>query len=208
MEPTVRISACPSKRSNSPLRHSERLATRTGGPSCGWRFGRGLAVELDAVPLRADDEFAARGIEDRATNRFAVIHQRDADGVLGNRLHELTGTVDRIDDPDAPALESREVVLRFLRQPTVVRKRAEQLLTQDAIGFEIGRGDGIEAVVALLVASFEALFRDAENGRSRFRDGTTQHFEFGGEDRGGRHEDTTSGTGVPDDMGPDESNQA
>ncbi len=77
-------------------------ARRTGTPSGrgrddGWRVGR------------VDDALGGQG--DRTGDEVAVLPERDVDGPVRPRdLGELTGAVERVDDPDPPGEEPPRVV--------------------------------------------------------------------------------------------------
>jgi hypothetical protein len=56
----------------------------------------------------------------------SVDGEADRYGELRYAFDELTGPVDRVDDPDPLRLEALEIVLAFLRQPAVFRIPAEE----------------------------------------------------------------------------------
>ena len=66
----------------------------------------GLTVEGDPPIGGTQHELVGGRVVDPASHRLALLDQADGDRPFGDPLDELTGAVDRIDDPD-PFASSR-----------------------------------------------------------------------------------------------------
>src|SRR5690606_20375195 len=70
------------------------------------RRGDRPTVQRDAEAFGADDELPGRGIEHATGHRPAILDQADRDAPLGDAVDELLRAVERIDDPDAVAVDA------------------------------------------------------------------------------------------------------
>ena len=97
-----------------------------------------LVVEEGAVPTNGVEELAGRRVEHGAEHGLAFLHQRRRYGPFRHVAKKGVGPVDRIDHPHQAPLEPRRVVLRFLRQPAVIRPAAEQRCLQRFVDGNVG----------------------------------------------------------------------
>ena len=128
-----------SKGFHSPRFTSLRLA-RTSAPLQRGPLARPrrFAVECHAGVERAQEQFIGGWIADSSRHRPAVLHHRHRNTEFRNARDKLARAVERIDHPDAPLVQSRQIVQRFFRQPAFAF--AQQMLAQKCIDRPIGFG--------------------------------------------------------------------
>ena len=72
-----------------------------------------------------------------AQDRLAVLEKCQRDAPVDAAGDEIARAVDRIGDPHAPLGETRKIVGRFFRDPTIVGPRLDQRLVKQPVDGEV-----------------------------------------------------------------------
>jgi len=113
--------------------------------------------------------------ENDAEHREAVFREADLDAEIAVFFYKTRGTVDRVDDPHAPAGEANFGLVRlFFGQYGVVWKRGPEPVNYDAAGLSVSNGHRFVSVVGPeLLMGFKicsVVFEDQLAGDPRKRD--------------------------------------
>src|SRR6202007_668913 len=100
-----------------------------------------LAVAPAALAARRGPELAAKRCGEHAEHGHAILDQGDGDAPSRPGAEEGAGAVDRVDHPEALALDPVAVVARLLGQPAGLGVERGQLLAQVGIDREIDVAD-------------------------------------------------------------------
>jgi len=133
-----------------------------------------LAVEFGAAPALRGEAFPMQRVIDDAEAGFTAALIGDRHAELRERVREVGGAVERIDNPSMLAVVSAGAA--FLGQDRVGWKRALEHLDHGGFGFAVGLGDQIDRIrFAIDSDARETLQMDfAGRARRAHRD----HFDF------------------------------
>jgi hypothetical protein len=84
---------------------------------------------------------------DHAEDRLAVDEERDRDAPVGMAREEGARSINRVDDPDAPGIETSGVVRRLLGEPSGRGQGRAELDLEEGIDRDIGFGHRRSAVL-------------------------------------------------------------
>src|SRR5947209_1981141 len=90
----------------------DRTGQRVGGSHTCW-----LAVVGHASAKRSDYQFIGCRIADTSSDGATLFHESDGDAKFPDSADKLTGSVERIDDPDPILLQTSEIVRTLFGQP-------------------------------------------------------------------------------------------
>jgi hypothetical protein len=80
---------------------------------------------------------------EHAEHGHPVLDQRHGDAPAGAAAQIIAGAVDRVDHPDAAALDPVGCVQRLLRQPAGLRIERAQPIAQEGVHFEVDVADRV-----------------------------------------------------------------
>ncbi len=103
-----------------------------------------VLASLQPGPLagHARTDQPTRGVEGDAEDGATVDDKSNQDIELPGPFHKLIGAVERIDDPTAGRCEAVGVIRALLGKDRVIGKASRKRVPDDAVGGEVGIGDG------------------------------------------------------------------
>ena len=107
-----------------------------------WLTRNGLPFSSARVPVRRDIAFLCDGIVNRACQQFSRLFQGDGNGIHGQSVDVVGGSIQRIDDPTQSVFLAGNGAV-FFCQKSMAWKRVEQDLLNHFLRGQIGFGDQI-----------------------------------------------------------------